>query len=201
MGSLSDVAGALRRLQDGGVSTLCSRLTPRLRSAVNVFEGSASLISYELSEEAFGAAAEGNNAFAAEFLPVLASLLAPFQYALTPALACAVVSKVASYVAKHLDSRIRRKRFNQLGGIQFDADVRALAAFFVARSSRRVRDKFTRLLQIAQLLNLESPAEVLEYWGANASEATPWELSADEVRAVLALRVDFAAAEVAALRL
>ena len=108
-----------------------------------------------------------------------------------------------------LEPRIRRKRFNQLGGIQFDADVRSLAAFFIARASRRIRERFTRLLQIAQLLNLESPAEVLEYWGPGAAVISgpaggggvQWELSAEEVRAVLGLRVDFSAAEVARLRL
>ena len=80
--SLSDVATTLRRSLDVGLTTLSARLTPRLRSALNAFEGAASLIQYELSEEAFAlssAGAEGHNAFGAEFLPVLASILAPLQ--------------------------------------------------------------------------------------------------------------------------
>ena len=211
LASLVDVAAALRRLQDAGVATLCARLTPRLRSATNAFEGGASLVSYELTEEAFGAAAEGSHApFAAEFLPVLASIVAPYRYALTPALSAAVAVKTASYVAKQLESRVRRKRFNQLGALQFDTDVRALAAFFAERASRRVREKFTRLRQIARLLTAEAPAEVLEWWGAGAGGrggdgggdgGVPWELSPEEIRGVLALRVEFSPADVAALKL
>ena len=145
--------------------------------------------------------------FSCSRVSVLASILAPYRYALTPALAAAVVLKVASYVAKQLESRIRRKRFNQLGALQFDADMRALAAFFAERSSRRARSKFTRLRQVAQLLNVDAPAEVLEWWGSagggggGGEPAVPWELSPEEVRGVLALRVEFSSADIAALRL
>ena len=122
------------------------------------------------------------------------------QYALTPALANAVLTKVATFVAKQLEPRIRRKRINQLGGLQFDSDMRALTGFFALRSGRRIRSRFTRLLQMAQLLTLESPTEVLEYWGPN-SGVVPWELSADEVRSTLALRTDFLPHEIARLKL
>jgi conserved oligomeric Golgi complex subunit 4 len=122
------------------------------------------------------------------------------QYALTPALANAVLTKVATYVAKQLEPRIRRKRINHLGGIQFDSDMRTLAAFFAARCGRRVRSRFVRLLQTAQLLTFESPSEVLEYWGPNAG-VVPWELSAEEVRSTLSLRVEFSAQDIARLRL
>ena len=208
LSALDDVAAALRRQTDSGISTLCARLTPRLRSAINVFEGGASLIGYELTEEAFAAASEGSHApFAAEFLPVLASILAPYRYALTPALSAAVVLKVASYVAKQLESRIRRKRFNQLGAMQFDADMRSLASFFAERSSRRARAKFTRLRQVAQILNVESPSEVLEWWSSTSvgrgggEPSVPWEVSPEEVRGILALRVEFAAGDIASLKL
>jgi hypothetical protein len=120
------------------------------------------------------------------------------QYSLTPPLAFVVISKIAGYVSKQLEPRIRRKKFNQLGSLQFDADVRSLVSFFVDRSSRKVRGRFARLLQIAQVLNVDHPAEIVEYWtGKGAS----WELTADEVRSVLSLRADFASGEIARLRL
>lgn len=227
LSGLVDVSTALRKQLDGGVSALATRLTPRLRSALNVFEGASSLIQYELTEEAFAntqasddaitPGAVSANAFTAEFLPVLAAVLAPYQYSLTPSLAIALVTKVAVYVAKQLEPRIRRKRFNQLGGIQFDADMRALAAFFAARSSRRVRDKFARLLHMAALLNLDAPAEIPAYIVASSNPAAPsggssgsgggssgiagWQLSAEEVKAVASLRSDWAPADIARLQL
>lgn len=111
------------------------------------------------------------------------------------------MTKVAGFVAKQLEPRLRRKRFNQLGALQLDADVRALVAFFVERASRRVRARFVRLLHVSQVLNLESPGEIMEYWGAGAPGALAWELTAEEVRAVMALRTDWAPADIAKLRL
>ena len=44
---------------------------------------------------------------------------------------------------ERLEPRVRRKRFSALGAASFDADVRALTAFFGRRSSRlgRVRQR------------------------------------------------------------
>lgn len=56
-------------------------------------------------------------------------------------------------------------------------------------SSRTVRDKFSRLSQMAIVLGLETAQELLDYWGDESS--ITWRLSAGEVRAVLSLRTDF----------
>jgi len=95
-------------------------------------------------------------------------------------------------VARQLEPRVRRKRFSALGAASFDADVRALTAFFARRSSRRAaRDRFARLAAMARLLSLEEPeleAEALR------------EVGLEDARAILALRLDVDAAAVAALR-
>jgi hypothetical protein len=201
LAGLADSCVTFRRSLDTGLSALVSRLTPRLRSALNVFEGASSLIQYEMTEAAFEAASrEGLHAFSTEFLPVLGGLFGPLQFALTPSLAAAACAKAASYIAKQLEPRIRRKRFNVLGAMQFDADIRALVAFFSARCARRlVRARFGRLLQMAQLLTLEAPAEAEAYCGPEAT--VPWELTPEETRVVLALRVEFSAGDVARVRL
>jgi hypothetical protein len=124
-----------------------------------------------------------------------------------------------------------KKRFTFWGGLQFDRDVRALSAFFANACVSSVRDKFTRLIQIASILQLEKPNEILETWKPNAS-APPssaagaagaasasasaaggggaedgsqpqllWRLYANEVRQALLLRVDFAPKVVHALKL
>lgn len=43
----------------------------------------------------------------------------------------------------------------QLGGVQFDRDIRGLVAFLSTATTWTVRDKFARLSQIATVLNLE----------------------------------------------
>jgi hypothetical protein len=79
-----DVQQQLKKSLESGINTLCTKLTPRLRTALNVFEGASSLIQYDLSEDQFSSVTEGHNAFSTEFLPVLSSIIAPYQVRWTP---------------------------------------------------------------------------------------------------------------------
>lgn len=76
---LQETAMQLKQALDAAIISLCGRLAPRLRSAMNVFEGASSLIQYDLTEEKYALVSEGYNAFATEFLPMLASITAPYQ--------------------------------------------------------------------------------------------------------------------------
>ena len=183
---LQDCANAFRRALDTGISSLAARLTPRLRSACNLFEGTSSLVQYELSEVGYAAACAGDHAFSTEFLPVLAAMLAPYQYTLTPSLSRSLLLKVATYMAKQLEPRIRRKRFNLLGALQWESDARSLAGFFVARAGGAARDRFARLQALAHLLSCESRAEAEEVFKDGGVAA----LTREDLAAVLKLRVD-----------
>ena len=48
----------------------------------------------------------------------------------------------------------------QLGGLQFDREVRAIVGYLSQVSEWGVREHLTRLTQMATLLNLENLAEV-----------------------------------------
>jgi hypothetical protein len=141
---------------------------------------------------------------------------APFtaQLSLAPPLAVALLTRVAGAVARGVEPRLRRKRVNRLGALVLDADTRALVRFFLERvplaAATQVRERFARLVQLSQLLNADAPADAVAVWqaasggrgvGVRASTAgggaAGWELAGDEVRAVLAMRSDFAPAEVA----
>mmetsp|Transcript_22703 Transcript_22703/g.40496 ORF Transcript_22703/g.40496 Transcript_22703/m.40496 type:complete len:99 (-) Transcript_22703:227-523(-) len=95
---------------------------------------------------------------------------------------------------------LRQQRFTQLGGLQLDKDVRTVIAWFTARCGREVRDTFGRLSQFALLLNLDRPADVLDFWGVKVNGMV-WQLTADELRKVLALRDDFKPEEIQRLAL
>lgn len=56
---LGDAAVSLRRTLDTSLSALVTRLTPRLRSSLSVFEGTASLVQYDISEEQYEALTSG----------------------------------------------------------------------------------------------------------------------------------------------
>lgn len=45
--------------------------------------------------------------------------------------------------------------FSQLGGLQFDKELRSLVAYLTTVTTWTIRDKFARLTQMATILNLE----------------------------------------------
>ena len=50
---------------------------------------------------------------------------------------------------------------SQLGGVQLDKDLRALTGYLSSCTHWPVRDKFSRLMQIATLLTLETVSLLL----------------------------------------
>jgi hypothetical protein len=64
-----------------------------------------------------------------------------------------------------------------------------------------VREKFTKLVQMASILQLDRASEILDYWGENANNSSVWKLKAETVKKVLSLRADFSQREIAQLKL
>lgn len=75
-----------------------------------------------------------------------------------------------------------------------DQNVRALSAYLASVTTWSVRDKMTRLTQIATLLNLEKVNELDEYWtsdsntGSSTTAMHTWRLTPNEIRLILTLR-------------
>ncbi|KAJ7172744.1 COG4 transport protein-domain-containing protein [Mycena filopes] len=78
-------------------------------------------------------------------------------------------------------------KFTELGAIRFDRDLRAIMTYL---SSQTVfgdaREKFLRLQQVSTILNLDNEEDVDEFY--NGSGIT-WKLSAQEARAIAALKL------------
>eukprot|EP00048_Salpingoeca_helianthica_P009883 m.142150 g.142150 ORF g.142150 m.142150 type:complete len:752 (+) comp14970_c0_seq2:16-2271(+) len=169
-------------------------LEPRLRAqAEAAFEDS-----YELSEEDI-ANFDTSSPQMASFIVAQQSLLLPLRDLLSPDNTARTVLAAAEASALLLERAAMQCRFNRLGGLQFDRDLRALLAQIATLTQWSVRDKMARLVQMATILNLDKVSEFLEYWGP-AAQIT-WRLSPAEVRRVLALRTDFRAEEISRLRL
>ena len=146
-------------------------------------------MSYRLTETEYGAAKLGGGWVTAligtlgEGLSSLAPLLTPSNYD-------GLVLMLLEEVALRLDAIIATKKFNALGGLQLDRDVRQVVAYSAELTQRPVRDKFATLTQKATILSLESVGEVLDYWGDSAAPLN-WRLSEEDVRGVLRQRIDF----------
>lgn len=62
---------------------------------------------------------------------------------------------MADTLTSQLERVVLKSSFNQLGGLQFDKELRSLVAYLSNITQWTVRDKFAKLTQMATVLNLE----------------------------------------------
>eukprot|EP00276_Gloeochaete_wittrockiana_P018336 CAMPEP_0184351130 /NCGR_PEP_ID=MMETSP1089-20130417/43417_1 /TAXON_ID=38269 ORGANISM="Gloeochaete wittrockiana, Strain SAG46.84" /NCGR_SAMPLE_ID=MMETSP1089 /ASSEMBLY_ACC=CAM_ASM_000445 /LENGTH=831 /DNA_ID=CAMNT_0026684379 /DNA_START=20 /DNA_END=2515 /DNA_ORIENTATION=+ len=194
---LKTTANTFSRLAQEGMAELCNTVSARMRQQLDPVE----MVSYRLDDAQY-ADNEINDPWVNSFIAGLDNVLKPYQSSLTPGNYDELLQMVMQNLAKQLENLIiqKNKRFNQLGGLQLDRELRALLTYFSDMTQRTVRDKFARLTQIASILNLEKVTDLLEFWGDNSGPVA-WRLSAADVRKVLALRVDFSQRAIEQLKL
>lgn len=157
-----------------------------------------SAVQYELTETMF-TFNEANDPFAHSFVGGLRSLLAAFRGSLSRTNYRAIVQGVAVCSATQLESWFlsRATRVNQLGALQFDKDIRVLSTFLSGEGGAgdEVREAFASLTQISEVLNVDTPQDVLDVFGRRR-RGVAWVLPAARVKEVLSRRVEFADAAI-----
>jgi len=195
LGDLGKTAGDYRALSSSALEAVARGIVPRLRSNLDILTG----ISYELSETDYSAY-EAEDPWAQRVLASLEECSELLQPLLTQANYDSVVHLIIDAIVGRVEAMLMQKRFNQLGALQLDKEVRGLVSQTSNLTERTVRDKFARLSHISTALNLDSPAEILDYWGDNAGTMN-WRLTGREVKQVLRLRRDFAPDDIELLAL
>ena len=196
LADLQDTSAALRKAAQAGAQELAQGLQPRLRPLVDA----AGVARYELSDAEYGAQEGEPDPWALRLLTGAEACLAPLQPLLSPALFDALVQHCLDSLVQRLEAVLWQRRFNALGALALDRDLRTLVGGLSGLAPRTVRDKFARLTQIASCLGLEAPEEILDYWGDNAGAVT-WRLQPAEVRRALGLRLEFRQEAIVSLRL
>ncbi|XP_053694631.1 conserved oligomeric Golgi complex subunit 4 [Sabethes cyaneus] len=191
---LKSVGDSLKALVDFGLQQLrASAIKPRLHPWVDQFIGH----NHNLTEEELSTY-EAGETFIQFLIVQVDGLLAMFKSSLTARNYDALVSIVTTEITTRLERAIKKSTFNRLGGLVLDQESRALASFLTGATSWSVRDKLAKLLQMATILNLESVSELPEYW---ESASAAWRLTPNEVRTILALRIDFKMEDIKKLKL
>ncbi|KAK9800904.1 hypothetical protein WJX73_009018 [Symbiochloris irregularis] len=189
LADLAKTASDFRVIASKGLELLANGILPRLRPIMDKVPG------YELTEAEY-AAKEAQTTWVHELLGALVGCLRWLQPILTPDNYDALVAAALEKVVERLEAIVAGRRFNQLGGLQLDRDVRLAVATLGEVTQRTVRDKWARLSQMATILSLETCEELLDYWAGGT-----WRLSPAQARQVLAQRVDFDEASIVALDL
>jgi len=152
---------------------------------------------YELKEGDY-LTREANDSYIPTLLLALESQHKAMNGRLTQSNLELMLSALANHIVNSIETYAMRKRFTFWGGLQFDKDVRKISSLFNKLSTKPIRDKFSRLLQIASLLQVDKVEEILDYW---TSDAQVWRLSPMDVKAVLGLRVEFSKAAINKIQL
>ena len=133
---------------------------------------------------------------------------------LAPAVHAAAVEALALRLAARMETDVLGKRFNELGAIQLQAEVRLISDALSAATDGSVRHCFARLTQVSFLLTASSVGEATALAaeavaaadgadGDGAGGGTPvrarQRLSAAEVCRVMQLRVEFAGHDFASM--
>ena len=166
---------------DSGLRQLSSALFPRLNARLDAVRTA----SYTLQTEAAYAAAEGDT-FVAGLMAELENVMLPLSPGLAEGAREALLQILIQSCADALEKLLFTKRFDQLGALQLDRDVRALAKRLGELTNRSVRERIARLTQMCTLLNLETEAESIELWSEGG-----WKLTSTEAKQTLALRIEF----------
>jgi len=148
---LVDVSNNFRRMLQNFLQQVSLSLTGKLKSQIDSY----AFITYELSEIDFSDR-EINDPFVQNFILVLDTVFQPYKVSLTPSNYDNLIHIIIKFISTRLEHEILKKKFNQLGGLQLDKEIRVLQNYFASISQKTVRDKFARLTQMAALLYLEN---------------------------------------------
>jgi hypothetical protein len=153
--------------------------------------------SYELNENdrILNTQTEG---FAHGFKDALDTVMVQYEKHLTHSNFEELAQEAVNILTNELEAIMFKRRFNRLGGLQFDRDIRTLMNYFTEKT-QRTRDKFARLTRMSFLLKLNRLEDVLDYWDSEAS--VTWRMTSTEVKNVLMLRTDFSNNTVKSLKL
>ncbi|KAI9190863.1 COG4 transport protein-domain-containing protein [Polychytrium aggregatum] len=139
--------------------------------------------SYDTSEEA-----------QFKFQSAMSKLMQPFRSTLTAGNLNQLMTHVVEVLAKEWERILMNMKFTLLGGLRYEKDLRAITAFLLAQTSAGSgignaphREKLSRLYQISNLMNLESPGEIYDCWGPKMGPMA-WRMTGAEIRRVLSLR-------------
>ena len=130
-------------------------------------------MNYELSEESYEEY-QVNDPFVLKLIKELKQVLKQWRYQLITEIFDSLLDIVCQTLVDLMEYSLRTypKRFNELGSLQFQKELRELVSQLQAMSNRSVRHRFTRLRQISQVLLVKSAEEL-----KSLTEEDNWRLS------------------------
>jgi len=193
---LLETVEVFRRTLGSGLDRLVSQAKPRLRAQMDSTLGAAD-VSFEVSEQEYAASCGGDaDQFIWALLDLCETCIREGSEKLDLDNAGQIGLRVASFVAKGIEHAVVSKRFTQFGALLLDKQLRDVVRFFDGRYGLEARQRFRRLQQIVDLLNLDRVEDVHDVYTDSSSGLAPV-----EVKRVLAFRTDFRTEDIKRLKM
>lgn len=187
LADLSKTASDIRRLADQVAEQLTTSLMLRLRPILDSFVGS----SYEISDDV-----EINDDWSISLVQMFGQTFSWLQILLAPDMYRKIIDLAVDKIVTRMEACVAQKQFSQLGGLQLEKDVRSLIIGLSELTNVSMRDKFSRLQQIATVLGVETAAEAADLIGDALLSLTTL-----DIRQALSQRLDLTQAAILAVQL
>ncbi|KAJ1965971.1 MCM DNA helicase complex subunit [Dipsacomyces acuminosporus] len=158
-------------------------------------------IKYVLTDEEFNDM-QNDNLFQQRFVLKLGHLTRQMKARLTSNNFKSIFEIIVGLLVVDWERAIRQSKFNMLGGIMFEKDVREIQRYLEQDSGLALRPKFARLVQMADALAVEGAADAQHLLdGQPASSASNQaSISNDEMKSLLGNRIDIPEKDIRELR-
>lgn len=127
-------------------------------------------LNYEISLEQHSDY-EVNDPFALKLVKDIKSVLKQWKMQLVAEVFECLVDIIAEDLAKAIEIEVRGKRFNELGALQFQKDIREIIGQLQHMSNKPLRHRFARLKQISELILARDDHEI-----TSLTKDTEWKL-------------------------
>ena len=187
LADLSKTSSDIRRLSDQVSEQLATSLMLRLRPLLDSFVG----YSYEISDDL-----EIHDAWSISLVRMFGQTFSWLQSMLAPGMYRKVIDLAVDKIVTRMEASVAQKQFSQLGGLQLEKDIRSLVIGLSELTNSSMRDKFSRLQQIATVLGVETADEAADLIGDALLSLTSL-----DIRQTLSQRLDLTQAAILAVQL
>lgn len=187
LADLSKTSSDIRRLADQVTEQLTTALVLRLRPMLDSFVSS----SYELLDDV-----EINDDWSLSLVQIFGQTFTWLSNILVPDMYRKVIDLAIDKIVTRMEACVAQKQFSQLGGLQLEKDIRSLVIGLSELTNTSMRDKFTRLQQIATVLGVETADEAADLIGDALLSLTSL-----DIRQALSQRLDLTQAAILAVQL
>ncbi|WFD33601.1 Golgi transport complex subunit 4 [Malassezia cuniculi] len=142
---------------------------------------------YRLDEPAYALANE-NDALPKRFASSWNAAMGSLGENLTSANYSLIFGMAVDSIVSRWEDVALSQRYTELGALRFDKDVRAIIAHLTEHSPWSVRDRFSRLQQIAYALNADDE-ENGDVYALGVAVGISWQFTPDEVQSIRKMRL------------